>query len=160
MEQYLKIREAMNKIITKMKSGENTKSNMDKYFDLRAQLFIVADMYKLHPKDITDSWTIADTVDSGQYHTQGLGATKYAKGHIKLSQLKFQQLGIPSKIEESSWCYNQRNWGGQFNINRHTTFTLFVKCSEDLAELVLLRPINKPDCIKWCEDNQVNPLVY
>jgi hypothetical protein len=160
MENYRKIKQEMKELYEKITSEENTKNDIDKYFELKEQLSIAANEYKLHLGDISDSWIVAKTVNSGQYHTQGFGATKYARGNIKLSQLKFQQLGIPSKIEESLWCYNQKNWGGQFNENCHTTFTLFVKCSKELSNLILLRSINMNDYINCCVENRVNPLVY
>lgn len=160
MENYRKIKQEMKELYEKIISEENTKSDIDKYFELKDQLQTAADEYKLQSEDITDSWIVATSINSGDYHTQGFGATKYARGNIKLSQLKFQQLGIPSKIEESLWCYNQKNWGGQFNENLHTTFTLFVKCSKELSNLILLRSININDYINCCVENRVNPLVY
>ena len=103
MEKYRQIKKEMKELYEKIiTSTENTESDIDKYVELKEQLFIAANEYKLCPGDITNSWTVAKIVDSGQYQTQGLGATKYARGDIKLAQLKFQQLGIPSEIEESS----------------------------------------------------------
>jgi len=161
MEKYRQIKKEMKELYEKIiTSTENTESDIDKYVELKEQLFIAANEYKLCPGDITNSWTVAKIVDSGQYQTQGLGATKYARGDIKLAQLKFQQLGIPSKIEESSWCYNKKNWGNWYTENRHKTFTLIVQCSQELANLVLLRSIPMNDYVKCCEENQTNPLVY
>jgi len=160
MENYRKIKQEMKELYEKITSEENTKSDIDKYFELKDQLQTAADEYKLQSEDITDSWIVATSINSGYYHTQGFGATKYARGDIKLAQLKFQQLDIPSEIEESSWCYNKKNWGNWYTENRHKTFTLIVQCSQELANLVLLRSIPMNDYVKCCEENQTNPLVY
>ena len=56
MEKYRQIKKEMKELYEKIiTSTENTDSDIDKYFELKEQLLIAANEYKLCPNDITDS---------------------------------------------------------------------------------------------------------
>ena len=94
--------------------------------------------------------------DGGNYHTQGFGCNKYAKGSLKESQMLLDLFGYKTEIKEIRGESADR-WGIRYNkYELWTNLTLFdYYCFKEQGNFISV--------LNWavlCWRNGVNPKVY
>lgn len=111
----------------------------------------------------TGSWFSAFVVRSGDYATQGFGATRYAAGTAQLHAFGCKPLGVDAVI----WRESRRiDYGGQPSCFHGeysaTTFVVAVRVDDPVdVEIMKRRPsLTMREQVKWCWANGVNPRVY
>lgn len=175
LDEYLAVRDEMTREHEEMRErvfapgAVIPESEIEEFFArkqvMRDELTEIANRYETDPSDIIEDrrfWFPARRVSNGDYYSQGFGAAKYAKNAAEYEADKFRALGIPVEVEVREWSYNDRQWGKSTpgNINLHTTFTVMVGCSEDLAYMIMQRSVDLRDMIQGYLKRGVNPRVY
>lgn len=110
----------------------------------------------------TGRWLAADVVRSGDYHTQGFGATRYAEGAAVL-----RATGAIPYCEAVVWRESERiDYGATPNCFRgeshSTTFVVCVRVDEEVdLEVLKHRPApTLREQVRGCWASGVNPRVY
>lgn len=113
-------------------------------------------------RSMTGRWLAAGVVRSGDFSTQGFGATRYAEGTAEL-----RAIAARPYCEAAVWRESERiDYGATpscFRGESHsTTFVVCVRVDEDVdLEVLKHRPApTLREQVKWCWANGVNPRVY
>lgn len=111
----------------------------------------------------SDRWLSAEVVRSGDYHTQGLGATRYAEGAAEIYVLAAKAIGVDAVL----WRESSRvDYGASPSCFRgeshHVTFVVSVRLDDetDLQIMKRRRFMTLRDQVKACWKFGVNPRVY
>jgi hypothetical protein len=98
------------------------------------------------------------TADGGHYHTQGLGANRYACGSLAWPLARLQQAGFEARIEEVVGEYVQDAYGFGY---RYDTYRLVTNAADWQLDAVLRQPgASVQEWVRTLEQASVNPRVY
>jgi hypothetical protein len=103
-----------------------------------------------------DAWPVLKSADSYEYHTQGYGAAKYARGSLVRYEIVLSGAEIPHRID----MVNHTDANGQVD-QYHANFLL--KAPLSAWQLDMLMRAYRPTPAQWawdCWEHGVNPRVY
>lgn len=108
----------------------------------------------------SDRWLSADVVHSGDWHTQGFGAARYALSSAQIKVLASQAIGVDAVIWTEQRPSTSTRWST--DIGPNVTHVVAVRVDDEVDLQILKRrpALTLRDQVKWCLKLGVNPRVY
>ena len=108
---------------------------------------------------VTEEMSLFKTVDSGSYHTQGMGMNHYAEAHAKDHEDKAKSYGLKTELRKIPISTNRDQF---HHLWEYFNFEVWVGTNEIGVEILSRKP-DKETLAEWlekCDDRGVNIRVF